>query len=322
MSAAICYAASSGYLFQTTLSALQVRAQSGPQVRIIVVYLGSRAADDEEPAKFAKVLARHDVELVHLGPSGLMGLPPAFGRYFIDLVLPSDIERILYLDGDTQVLGNLVPLLLRPLVTAGIAACLDPMVLLHSVDRGRRARIERWWRRAGIPATSREGYVNSGVMLLDRQVMPGLRSRMTEVAKRNPSLVFPDQDALNIVCGADIQRLSMRWNFPGFMVGTPVEEEIRPQVVHFMSEPRPWSAPYAPWGQRFHLPYVDLVAVEPSLRPYWRRDSSAAITRYSAQQLYKSLTERRVLLREATRMAVRDLETDLATRPVSGDDEA
>ena len=85
-----------------------------------------------------------------------------------------------------------------------------------------------------------------------------------------------------------------------------------------MSEPRPWHAAYPPWGRAFHTPYEALVAQEPSLAPYWKTFGRRTERRYAVQQAVKMLVERPAFSRTRTRRSIRDLETGVGARVVTG----
>lgn len=304
----MCYVASAGYMYQTALSALQAREHSSDSVPICVVFLSRGDGDEDEALLFGKALQRRGVEFLRLDMDALGGLPPIFGRYFVAPVLPERITRILYLDGDTQILSSLDPLLAVSPPRSGVVAGRDPMVLLREIDRRQRAKIDGWWDRSDIPPRVRSRYVNSGVFMVDRGFLPQLSREVMTHVKARPRLVFADQDALNVVVDEQISLMPTRWNFPGFLLGTPAETICRPVVVHFMSQPRPWHAPLRPWGSRFYAPYGRLAAEEPDLAPYWQRFGRATTGRYIAQQAYKEITERRALFGGRAAAAMQTLE--------------
>lgn len=105
MTATICYAATSGFLFQTSLSAIQAR-RTTPSAAVVVVHAAAPSEGPREAMTFRRVLDERGVELLTLDPRSLGSLSPIFARYYLDEVLPSRVDRVLYLDGDTQVLGE------------------------------------------------------------------------------------------------------------------------------------------------------------------------------------------------------------------------
>lgn len=106
--------------------------------------------------------------------------------------------RLLYLDADTLILNALDWAETIDLQGRVIAACpeLDPTS--HNRRLGRE------------PTTP---YFNSGVMLIDSAAWRQTRmaDRIAEAIARG-TLAFPDQDALNLACGADFLHLDPVWN--------------------------------------------------------------------------------------------------------------
>ena len=128
--------------------------------------------------------------------------PIVWSRFFLtDLV--GDLPRALYLDSDVLVLDRLDSLWqtdLRGSPLAAVANVVEPR------DRDRVARL-------GVEYPG--GFFNSGVILfdLDRMKEEGASAALVEFARSHAeSLVWPDQDALNVVFNRRWQPLHPRWN--------------------------------------------------------------------------------------------------------------
>ncbi len=164
-------------------------------------------------------------------------------RIFLPELLP-DVDRALYLDIDTIVLDSLAPLWeidLRGYYLAAVSNVWPPWIVGHP-DR------------LGLPGS--QIYFNSGVVLMNLDLMR--RDHCTPAIRRyaiehRSQLVWPDQDALNVVLGSRRLGLHPRWNcmnsilqFPGAVdVFTPAEIEEahrRPAIRHFEgpSVNKPW----------------------------------------------------------------------------------
>jgi lipopolysaccharide biosynthesis glycosyltransferase len=290
---AVCYVASDGYLFQTVLSATQARQHLGFEARIFVLSIGRH--DSEEAQAFRRACDDAGVELLSAPADSLSGLPIAYARLFLDLHLPADIDEILYLDGDTQVVDDLGPLLLASPPEGGVIGVKDPMVFIRETSPAFRRKVDQWWEESEIPSGIRSRYINSGMLRVRRHDLTGLRAKVVALHERNGRHTrFLDQDLINIALGDDVATASLGWNFPGFLLGTAIAEQETVHVTHFMSDPRPWQAPYSPWGARYFAPYAALAARYPEIARYWGRATPAQRIRYQAQQLYKHVTERRL----------------------------
>lgn len=124
-----------------------------------------------------------------------------YGRLFIDRVLPDDVERVVYIDCDTLVMGDIGPLFKMNLEGKSIALACDLCRLEY------RKVIK-------IPLDSK--YYSAGVMVIDLKRWQdnkcGIRifSRIAEGKGQYPLV---DQDLLNVVCKDEIFQLELQYNF-------------------------------------------------------------------------------------------------------------
>lgn len=303
---AVCYTATPGYLFQTVFSAIQARAWTSETVRIYVCFLGDERC--EEQRQFQRICDRNGIDLLSAPVGVLDGIHPLYARLFLDRLLPTDVEEVLYLDGDTQVVGGLDALVHARPLKDGVLAVRDPMVFIRRVSTRFRQKIDSWWDDAGVPAELRDGYVNSGVLRLARETIGPLRAGVLALAGRLDTFRFPDQDAINLTLHRRAEPVSMSWNFPGFLLDTQLVELAPPRILHFMSDPRPWNAPLRPWGRTFYDPYRQFAQDNPEIAGFWNRIAGQRKCKYVLQQQYKNWTERRLWQSAEAARAVRDLE--------------
>lgn len=172
-------------------------------------------------------------------------------RLFLSSLLPADLERVLYLDADTVVLGPLRPL--YELKLAGRLAAAAPEPTIYPQVR----------RLLGLGAM--EPYFNAGVLLLN---LERWRQEETEsaclryYARMGGCLPFNDQDILNYVLRGRIRALPQRFNFfsnyyyfrysmlcgkapwyPALESEAAYRHARRaPVLVHFAGAERPWIA--------------------------------------------------------------------------------
>jgi lipopolysaccharide biosynthesis glycosyltransferase len=212
----------------------------------------------------------------------LVGLPatPLFGsivwvRFLLPDLLP-DRSRVIYLDSDTLVMSDLQGLWdtsLDPHPLAAVANVVEPGVRPHVEDLG-----------VQFPG----GYFNSGVLLMDLDRMRAEQSSeqlLKAAADLRESLIWPDQDALNLVFSSRWLPLHPRWNTQNSFWGwrhwaveifgeALLEEAIsHPAIRHFegpgISKPWHYLCPYpgreqhravlaeTPWGD---IPLEDRTA--------------------------------------------------------------
>lgn len=158
-----------------------------------------------------------------------------YARLLIPRIFPSDVSRVLYLDSDVLVLGDLAPLWETELDGAVAGAVLDDWLdpLLKCGD----PRIE------GIPRV--RNYFNAGVLLIDLQLWrrESISERGLDYLKRCRHTYYADQDALNFACDGRWKILDRRWNYQDHrrVRITDIPPEQRPKIVHFITEKKPWD---------------------------------------------------------------------------------
>lgn len=162
---------------------------------------------------------------------------------------PSDWQRVLYIDADAIVAGDLRELWTANLGDRPIGAVADCFV---DPD----AFAARW----GLP---RQGaaYFNSGVLIIDllRAKAERLFDKALEFAAAHVAeLRFTDQDALNYAAWGRWKRLDGRWNVQRHMVISALQAEIPadrrlgsqpPGIIHYTGREKPWVRDgYHPWS--------------------------------------------------------------------------
>ncbi len=157
-----------------------------------------------------------------------------FSRLVLPSVLTERVGKVLYLDSDILVFGDLSPLCDIDLSDAVIGAVLDP--LDAEVKRNKR----------GLEKVPRVGhYFNAGVLLVD--LGNWRNAQVTEKAlnylDRFPKSPFSDQDALNVACDGRWKQLDSKWNFqcePHESIVSAVDAR-RPAIAHFVTKSKPWK---------------------------------------------------------------------------------
>jgi lipopolysaccharide biosynthesis glycosyltransferase len=166
--------------------------------------------------------------------------PEAYLRIFAADVLPSHMTRVLYLDCDLVVLGNLWPLWTIDIEAVTLAGVPDPF---------------GDFRRAALGIDDGEPYVNSGVLLMNltRWRAEDVTERLVHfIESKRSELIFHDQDALNAVLRGQILALEPRWNVQAQMFrpkrhrfadpGGAIRQACRnPVILHYTSAEKPWN---------------------------------------------------------------------------------
>ena len=225
-------------------TALRSMAEANPGHRLEVFLLTSEFSAEGR----SRVLASlpQDSVTLHWVPMALDSFqgftPPAyiskitFARLLLPDLIPPDITRILYLDADILVLGDLTTLNEMDMEGFACAAVIDTDAVPNAerlglyADEGQRTLCP---------------YFNAGVLLVD--VPSWRRDRISEKAlqflMQNPKSQLADQDALNVACAGSWKKLDARWNFQEhFELGySPTAPAEWPPVVHFAGKWKPWN---------------------------------------------------------------------------------
>ncbi|MGI5239100.1 glycosyltransferase family 8 protein [Dactylosporangium sp. CA-139066] len=173
-------------------------------------------------------------------------------RLYLPHLLPDALERVLYLDCDVLVDGDLTPLWSVPLGPAPVAAVRDGFT--RSIgDRG------------GVPGLTpamdaRAPYFNSGVLLMQPAVWRGMDVTgqvLGHVHEHREHLRHPDQDALNFVLYGRWRPLPSIWNDTFIWWQDPALQRLlepeRVRITHFIGPRKPWhdDFPYEPYRSRY-----------------------------------------------------------------------
>lgn len=163
-------------------------------------------------------------------------------RLFITQFLPSNLHRIIYLDGDMIVRHSLLPLWEMPLEGCAIGA-------VHDMDEGVHvARLEEWHLTA---------YFNAGMLLIDLdwwRSHDSLAMFENFIGQHAAQIVFHDQDVLNGVFHDCVRWLPLTYNMQnGFLLAAPhkrydvcLQSEIEtckcdPAIIHYTVHFKPWN---------------------------------------------------------------------------------
>ena len=286
----VCYAVDSNYLFPATLSALQVRKNT-PHVRADVAIVCFDEPNDN--TRLAATLSEASgIKFILMPQSELEGVPLAYARLFLDKALPAQYRNLVYIDGDTQVPNSLEDLFAPGLAHHDFMAARDAMTLIVNDNTRMAKRIKRYFRSLDINEADHERYFNSGVMKLKRSMIGDLRSEIKGLLARNRNaFTFFDQDALNIILAGNKNLMSMKWNFPTFLMNYSHFREVPAHLLHFCSNPRPWHGPFTPWGDAYFQVYTEFAKSFPNTNQKTQPLKGLKKVKYILQTRYKSIVE-------------------------------
>jgi len=167
-------------------------------------------------------------------------------RFLLPEFLPTE-ERVLYMDGDVMIRSDISNFYSTDLTELACAAVVDQNC--DSVSVQNRLRKNRDFE-----------YYNSGVLLINLEYWRNndITRQLLELVQAEASdLVFPDQDALNILLDGKIARMDytynaqMRWinelstlDFHWSKYNELRESLKNPVIVHFCWKFKPWHLEY------------------------------------------------------------------------------
>jgi lipopolysaccharide biosynthesis glycosyltransferase len=185
--------------------------------------------------------------------------PMTYARLLIPWLIPTDVERVIYLDSDLVVLGNLAELWDMEFGSRKLLAVQDRIV--QSVD-GPLGLSN--YREIGIARDT--AYFNAGVLLLDlkRWRADKVSEAVLEYLRINRHIIqMVDQEALNAVLFNSWGHLEQRWNWqvgrlhPSRREPVSVGQGGEPSIIHFTTAAKPWL-PGCPYQEKkLFFEYLD-----------------------------------------------------------------
>ena len=164
-----------------------------------------------------------------------------YTRVIAGRLVGPNYQRVIYIDADILICGDILALWQTPLDGAVAAAVREPFNTCL----------------AEIGFTPAEFYFNSGVLLIDlvRWREEDCEARLVDYLYENADLPWMDQDALNIVLRGRIKPLGIEWNYqprcadvPAAFIGVGEREywslRTAPKIIHFTTSLKPWNAAY------------------------------------------------------------------------------
>lgn len=173
--------------------------------------------------------------------------PIVLARLLIDKILPKEINRVIYLDGDTITLASILELWNTDMKNKVIGASIEP-----TVDKERKKSL----------GLLNSNYYNAGVLLinLDLWRKNNTGEKIINYYKEKKGQLFAnDQDAINGALKDEIYTLSPKYNFfntfiqypyhfleklelPATYISKKIFDDAKknPCIIHFLGEERPW----------------------------------------------------------------------------------
>ena len=154
-------------------------------------------------------------------------------RIFIPEIFKS-YDKVIYVDSDTVVTGDVAQLYETELSDNYVAACHE-QAMVQVDEYGTYAE-----RAVGI---SRHEFFNAGVLLINCKKFreKSLADRFIDLLGEYDFKVTQDEDYLNVLCRDRVLWLDQRWNTEVFgEIDYPIEEA---KIIHYIMTSKPWHYP-------------------------------------------------------------------------------
>jgi lipopolysaccharide biosynthesis glycosyltransferase len=167
-------------------------------------------------------------------------------RLGLERFAPADWSRVIYLDSDLVVEGDLTELWQADLNGAPVGAVAD----VYQNGSVLQARF-------GLPDMQDNLYFNAGVLVLDLDALRRSRdlSACLDLLIQNDfDLEFLDQDALNVTFWNRWTRLNPAWNVQRYLRQRDPQRETwkpyqSPAIIHYITHDKPWTRNvWHPWA--------------------------------------------------------------------------
>ena len=261
----VVFAADDGYVPMVTTTIHSMLANANPELFYDIVVLTSNISG-EHSAEMCRFFSRYPNASVRfedvtrrvagfaLTTNNEHITNETYYRFLVQDLLP-DYDKVLYLDSDLIVLGDVAELFATELADELVAAVSDiDFVSQCNVGAGERAD----YAREVLGMADPYAYFQAGVLVLNTRAMRKLHTtrEWLELASRG-DLIYNDQDVLNAECEGRVRFLDMRWNvvhncndrvnwlFNAFAPVASIDAynaaRADAQIVHYAGFEKPWN---------------------------------------------------------------------------------
>ena len=212
------------------------------KITVYVLFRGNR--DSKEFISFEKDMVKIDIKVVKVDVEdnltqrlkvGLHYSAAMYFRIFAHLLLPENIDRILYLDADLIVKKDITSFYAQDFAERYMVVCED-----KNADS---TEILNHKNKLGIAQNHK--YFNSGVLLMNLKKMREDISKeniLSDIVGLQDRILYPDQDILNKIYENKVKYNDYRkFNFQVFQKDKISKIQLEnAYVIHFIGENKPW----------------------------------------------------------------------------------
>ena len=236
----IFYACDEGFIKYSVVSLHSMIVNADPSYHYAIHILHSGVS--EETQKKATALSKDgfDVKFVDVSERlhAINDILPirdyysntTYFRLFISDMFPQ-YDKVIYIDGDTIVQGDISELYHHELGDRWIGACHE-QAMVQTDHYGTYAE--------QVVGVSRHNFFNAGLLLINAKIFreKQILKRFANALAEYRFVVTQDEDYLNLICKDHILWLDQRWNTEAYCAFPyPIEEA---KIIHYIMVSKPW----------------------------------------------------------------------------------
>lgn len=158
-----------------------------------------------------------------------------YSRLFAQFCLPEELDRIIWLDADVICLQNIEDIYFQDFDDKSIIGTID-----ISEDRVRKEYQDK----IGLDLVGAHHYINAGIIILNLNKMRKTTSAQSIIKLCNDlkdSILFQDQDIINVLYKGDMKYETKYFNYPLFYTESIKREELEKiRFFHYVESEKPW----------------------------------------------------------------------------------
>jgi lipopolysaccharide biosynthesis glycosyltransferase len=202
-------------------------------------------------------------------------------RLLLPSVIPNHVHKVIYLDSDVVVEGDLAELWEQDFEGTYLLAVRDQvdgnlLTSWHLNNVVKSIDLQQY------KITNEHKYLNTGILVLNLDLWrrDQIAERVLDMLIKHPDFPFPDQDAINIILAGKWKELNPRWNQTHIVHSfasaqeSPYDESLyselvhHPYIIHYTNRPKPWGRNCNhPQADRFFQYLIKLLGKDGGITP-------------------------------------------------------
>lgn len=191
-------------------------------------------------------------------------------KLLLPLLLPENVNRILYMDVDMIVLKDLTALYMVDFNGAALAAVPDPLVNTRDLN---------YLKKMQVNLQKGQRYFNSGLILFNIELMRSiycLEDALNYIEKNGSTFKFHDQEVLNGLFLNNYKQLPEIYNYLTVYRSIPdllhylmkIKKDILPNIVvlHYANPTKPWKKNYIGKYEEYFWKYAKVSPIYDNIR--------------------------------------------------------